>query len=107
MGDDAEAIKSARQGVADQLGDEAMVDSAAVIANFQRMVRIADGTGIQLDTPVAVLTDGIRDNLGINAYGSVENTPGLNFAQKLLSKVLQPIIPIVIKQVTRNRKPPA
>ncbi len=46
-----------------------MVDAAGVIANFQRMVRIADGIGIRLDDPVMMLTADIRVDLGINDYG--------------------------------------
>lgn len=104
LGDDAEAIRAAREVVAGKLGEAAMVDSAGIIANFQRMVRIADGTGIPLDTPVAVLTDGIRNDLGINAYGSAENTAKLKFYQKLLGRILQPIMPFVIDLVTRSRR---
>ena len=70
LGDDAEAIAAARQRVLEQLGEPAMIDAAAIIANFQRMVRIADATGIQLDSQVAVLTADLRDDLGINNYGA-------------------------------------
>jgi acetyl-CoA acetyltransferase len=45
---DVEAITRARERVIAALGVEAMVDAAAVISNFERMVRIADGTGIPL-----------------------------------------------------------
>ena len=45
---DPGAIASARAAVRTALGDEATVDAAAVIGNFQRMVRIADGCGIPL-----------------------------------------------------------
>ena len=48
-----------RSRLAERLGDAAMVDAAAVIANFQRMVRIADGTGIPLDGPVLMMTQNI------------------------------------------------
>ena len=53
---DAERIAAARGSVATELGDAAMVDAAAVIANFQRMVRIADSSGIPLDEPVLMMT---------------------------------------------------
>ena len=45
-------VGAAREAVQKSLGDAEVVDAAAVIANFQRMVRIADGTGIP-----AALTD--------------------------------------------------
>ena len=69
LDDDANAIAQARQQVHDELGEAAMIDAAGVIANFQRMVRIADGTGIQLDAPMEALTADLRSELGINGYG--------------------------------------
>ena len=38
-----------RAAVESALGAEAVVDAAATVANYQRMVRIADGCGIPLD----------------------------------------------------------
>lgn len=70
LGDDAQAIAGARQQVHDKLGEAAMIDAAGVIANFQRMVRIADCTGIELEDRVEALTEDLRDELGINAYGA-------------------------------------
>lgn len=35
------------------LGPRAMVDAAGVTSNFERMVRIADATGIELDDRLA------------------------------------------------------
>ena len=99
---DADAIARAREEVKARLGEPAMIDAAGVIANFQRMVRIADGTGIPLDTPVAVLTDGIREDLGINDFGSAENTPPLSFVQKIFSRLVQPLLPFMIRRATRN-----
>ena len=69
LDDDAEAITEARQQVRSELGEPAMIDAAGVIANFQRMVRIADGTGIPLDAPMEALTADLRVELGINGYG--------------------------------------
>lgn len=69
LGDDAEAITKARQQVRNELGEPAMIDAAGIIANFQRMVRIADGTGIPLDAPMDALTADLRVELGINGYG--------------------------------------
>lgn len=51
-------LTQARTELVTAVGAEAMVDAAAVIGNFQRMVRIADGTGIVLD---AMLDDGSKD----------------------------------------------
>ena len=75
LGDDAEATAAARQRVVEELGEASMIDAACIIANFQRMVRIADGTGIALDAGVAALTADLREDLGINAYGAAKLTP--------------------------------
>ena len=104
--DKADDIRVAREAVKDELGENSMVDAAGVIANFQRMVRIADGTGIPLDTPVAMMTSSIREDLGINEYGSASNTPALSLPQSLLGRLLQPALPLVVKLLTRNMSKP-
>lgn len=90
LGDDAQEIAQARAAVSEALGDAAMVDAAGIIANFQRMVRIADSSGIPLDTPVAMMTQDIRADLGLNDFGAAGNTPELGFIQKLLGRILGP-----------------
>ena len=104
--DKADETRVAREAVKDELGENSMVDAAGVIANFQRMVRIADGTGIPLDTPVAMMTSSIREDLGINEYGSASNTPALSLPQRLLGRLLQPALPLVVKLLTRNMSKP-
>ncbi len=102
LGDDDEQITRAREALRTKMGDAAVVDSAAVIANFQRMVRIADGAGIPLDTPVAVVTTTIRSELGLNSYSTSGNTPELSFAQRILGRMLNPFLTTVFKQVTKR-----
>ena len=41
-------ITETRQALREKMGDKVVVDVACVIANFQRMVRIANGAGIPL-----------------------------------------------------------
>jgi hypothetical protein len=65
VGDDDAALIDARQEVIEVLGPAAMVDAAGVASNFERMVRIADSTGIQLDARMAALSKGVRDQLGL------------------------------------------
>ena len=45
----ARSLPRARVAVVEALGSRAMVDAAGVTSNFERMVRIADATGIELD----------------------------------------------------------
>ena len=62
------------------------------------MVRIADGTGIPLDGPIAMMSEGIRDALGINSYRSAKNTPELGILKRSLGRILQPFAPRLMKR---------
>ena len=64
-----------RREVADTLGVQAMVDACGVVANFQRMVRIADGCGIPLDDFTKRASDEWREDLGLHEFASAANTP--------------------------------
>ncbi len=90
LGADASALDKARAEVLAALGPEALVDSAAVIGNFQRMVRIADSTGIPLDTPLDLVTGEMRRELGLEAFGSAANTPPGSATKRLIGRLLQP-----------------
>ena len=56
------------------MGVQELVDAAGVVANFQRMVRIADGCGIPLDEFTRDATDDVREELGLHEYASAANT---------------------------------
>ena len=68
VGDDDVALTHARQAVIEVLGPAAMVDAAGVASNFERMVRIADATGIQLDARMEALSKEVRDQLGLERF---------------------------------------
>ncbi|ETX06264.1 MAG: hypothetical protein ETSY2_18145 [Candidatus Entotheonella gemina] len=57
---------SMRQEVKQTLSTPALVDSAAVIAIFNAVVRIADATGISLEDYKVDLTATLRSELGID-----------------------------------------
>ena len=97
VGGDPDAIATARAAVRTALGDEATVDAAAVIGNFQRMVRIADGTGIPLDKPVAMLSADLREDLGIDHFDSASETPEVGAIGRLAGKAMQRAFPLVTK----------
>ena len=65
VGADDATIKNARDALLAAMGVEAMVDAAGVASNFERMVRIADATGITLGKS-AVATERVRKELDIN-----------------------------------------
>lgn len=65
-----ETLDQARKSLSVALGPEALIDAAGVIGNFQRMVRIADATGIPVDAMTAVVTEDIRADLKLNDFVS-------------------------------------
>lgn len=67
---DAAQLATARDALREAAGSEALVDAAAVVGNFQRMVRIADGTGIPVDTAVRTLSEDFREELGLEGFAT-------------------------------------
>jgi len=61
-------LDGARDAVVDCLGEAAMVDAAAVIAGFDAITRVADGSGIPLEPEKAAATAGWRSHLGIDDF---------------------------------------
>ena len=100
---DAE-LAAARDALLQAAGPEALVDSAAVVGNFQRMVRIADSTGIPLDGQLNVLTAGMREDLGIDQFSSGDKTPAVGSAAKAAGRVGQTAVLTARKWMTRLRK---
>ena len=86
LSDDSAALAATRQALVDKMGPEAMVDTAGIISNFQRMVRIADAIGIPSDAPMLIMSEGLREELGINRYVSAANSEQPSFFQRLLLK---------------------
>ncbi len=54
--------------VLEAMGPEVMVDTAGVASNFERMVRIADSTGITLDDRMAKLSQHVREELELERF---------------------------------------
>ena len=86
LGDDTAALAATRQALVDKMGSGALVDTVGVISNFQRMVRIADATGIPSDDAMLVMSENLREQLGINRYVSAANSEQPPFFQRLLLK---------------------
>jgi len=72
---DTAKIERTRNELARVAGDRIMVDAAAVAANFQRMVRIADSMGIPIDEKNVESGAGIRQELDLGRFASAQNTP--------------------------------
>jgi hypothetical protein len=62
------SLPRSREAVAKALGPAAMVDAAAVIAGFDAIPRVADGSGIPLEEQKAAATESWRSALGIDAF---------------------------------------
>ena len=86
LGDDPAAFAEARRALVEKMGPEAMVDTAGVVSNFQRMVRIADSIGIPSDEAMLVTSEKLCEQLGINEYVSAANSSQPSFLKKLLLK---------------------
>ena len=86
-----EELDRARADALAKLQPDAFVDAAAVVGNFQRMVRIADGAGIPLDTPLQVLASNVVTEIGIDQFSSAQNTRPLGALGRLAGRVLSPV----------------
>jgi D-serine deaminase-like pyridoxal phosphate-dependent protein len=71
VSDDEQALATARTRILEELGPEALVDAAGVASNFERMVRIADSTGIPLDNFLDEMTVDLRTELHLTRFESV------------------------------------
>ncbi len=69
---EAVAIRTARNAVMAALGPAAMVDAAAVIAQFNAIDRVADATGTPLEPAKAEASADFRPVLGIDDYPGAE-----------------------------------
>lgn len=75
VGDNEAVLATARTRLLEELGPEALVDAAGVASNFERMVRIADSTGIPLDGFLDERTVDMRAELKLTKFASTMNTP--------------------------------
>ena len=92
VGEDDAVLESARAELLRELGPEKLVDAASVASNFERMVRIADSTGIPLDGPMEVLSADLREELELYRFGSARNTQPAGAGQQLLGRILRPAV---------------
>ncbi len=99
--DDRKRATEVRTELVDAMNAEALVDAAGIIGNFQRMVRIADGTGIPLDRPVSVISANLRSELGIDKFGSADRTPKVG---AILAWLAEKLAPIMLKRLARSGK---
>jgi hypothetical protein len=63
-----------REALTSAVGEDGLTDAAATVAIFSGLVRVADGTGIQLDDGALADSADYRDRLGVNAFGGAQNS---------------------------------
>ncbi len=66
--EDRDGFAAARERLHGEIGGEALVDAAGVLAIFNAVVRIADATGIPLEEQKAEMSADFRGALGIDDY---------------------------------------
>ncbi len=65
---EAQPLAGVRAKLAAAMGTEVVVDAAGVVSNFERMVRIADGTGIPLGESLAARSEPVREALDLERF---------------------------------------
>ena len=95
VGGDPAELATARDALRDAAGSALLVDAAGVVGNFERMVRIADGTGIPLDGIVGTLATDIREELALDDF----QTRRLN--QGGLARMLAPALRGAVRTALR------
>ena len=71
---DSDKLSDSRQKIIDTLGYTVLVEAAATVATFSMLDRIANATGIPLETEMVKMSADFREGLGINNYYSAGNT---------------------------------
>lgn len=104
VADDEEALARARSEVREKLGPDELVDAVAVASNFERMVRIADSTGIPLDGPLDLMSADLREELDLSRFGSAANTPEPGTGKRVLGHALRPVAHVALKILGALRK---
>ena len=69
-------LAEARDALEAVVGPEGLLEAAATVAAFNGLVRVADGTGIQLDPSMLTSTVDTRAALGLDKFGGAANSAG-------------------------------
>jgi hypothetical protein len=94
-------LERTRERLLSVAGEAVVVDAACVAGNFQRMVRIADATGIPIDSDRMPLMNQAVDELGLRRFESSRHTPKMGFFQGLLASFHRRISVSKLRQLDR------
>ncbi|WP_445366241.1 alkylhydroperoxidase-related (seleno)protein [Microbulbifer sp. ANSA001] len=101
MGEDVQLIPPTRERLEQEHGSSALVDVAALIGSFQRMNRIANATGIELDKEVDLLSQQAQSELALNKYAqATETTAG----GKALGWLVAKVRPVLFKMAGKRAR---
>jgi hypothetical protein len=100
---DEGTLALARARLVDVGGANLLVNAAAVAGNFQRMVRIADATGIPVDSMVVAVGSDVRRELNLERFGSAANTPQQGFLSRLLAPIRGRLIRSIVIRLGRRK----
>jgi hypothetical protein len=67
-------LATARAALRSVVGADGVLEAAATIAVFNGLVRVADGTGIQLDQGLEATSAPDRERLGLDRFAGAANT---------------------------------
>jgi hypothetical protein len=99
VGDSDDVLQQARERAIGEMGAAEFVDAVAVASNFERNARVADATGIPLDSRVEFLSSKLREELRINDFTAAAYTPPPGVVRRLISPVLRPVLGRVLRFV--------
>ncbi len=97
MGEDKAELSTTFDTLVQKMGADCAVDAVGVASTFQRMDRIADGTGIPADAPTAIMHEDLAKMLGTDQYHSAGNTRRSPWWKRIILKVL--VIPKMKKLI--------
>jgi hypothetical protein len=80
-----------------------LVEAAAVAGNFQRMVRIADATGIPIDSMSVAIGGNIRRELNLERFSSAANTPQSGLLSRLVAPIKGKVIRSIVIRMGRKK----
>lgn len=69
-------LDAARAALVSAVGVDGLIEAAATVAVFNGLVRVADGTGIQLDDGLRAYSEADRARLGLDKFAGAANTTG-------------------------------
>ena len=72
----SDSLAETRIALESAVGNEGVLEAASTVAIFNGLVRVADGTGIQLDPSMMTSTAETRAALGIDLFAGAANSHG-------------------------------